>query len=101
MYSSGLSAVMNVIQLLKSGDHAVIIDDVYGGTGRIFREYQKTFRIEPEFVDITDIKLLEKALRPTTRVNSKFSTLKCYTFPHVSMGFCSVMFLSFSSSSYG
>jgi len=36
-FSSGLGATTTFMFLLKSGDHIVSIDDVYGGTGRLFR----------------------------------------------------------------
>jgi cystathionine gamma-lyase len=36
-FSSGLGATTTLMFMLKSGDHIVSIDDVYGGTGRLFR----------------------------------------------------------------
>jgi len=67
-FSSGLAATTNIISLLNSGDHAVCIDDVYGGTGRLFRQFAKTAGIVVDFVDFTDPKELEKHLKPTTKL---------------------------------
>ena len=37
-FSSGLAAVSAIAQLLNPGDHVLVCDDVYGGTGRLFRK---------------------------------------------------------------
>ncbi|CAG7815206.1 unnamed protein product, partial [Allacma fusca] len=66
-FASGLAATTNIVALLKRGDGVVLIDDVYGGTGRLFRQFAKNFGILPEFVDFsTDITALERALKPNT-----------------------------------
>jgi cystathionine gamma-lyase len=67
-FSSGLAATTNIINLLTSGDHVICIDDVYGGTGRLFRHAAKTSGIVPEFVDFTDPEELKKVLKPTTKL---------------------------------
>ncbi len=68
-FSSGLAATTNVIAILTTGDHIVCIDDVYGGTGRLFRAVSKTSGVSADFVDFTtDIKNLTAALKPTTKV---------------------------------
>jgi len=67
-FASGLAATTNVIALLNSGDHVICIDDCYGGTGRLFRQFVKTTGIVVDFVDITDIALFEKHLKPTTKL---------------------------------
>ncbi|MEN9826413.1 MAG: hypothetical protein RI953_2158, partial [Pseudomonadota bacterium] len=36
-FASGLAAVHAIAQLLNPGDHVLVCDDVYGGTGRLFR----------------------------------------------------------------
>jgi len=67
-FSSGLAATTNVASLLTTGDHAICIDDVYGGTGRLFRQFAKTAGIVVDFVDFTEPKELEKHLKPTTKL---------------------------------
>jgi cystathionine gamma-lyase len=67
-FSSGLAATTNVASLLSSGDHVVCIDDVYGGTGRLFRQFAKSAGIVVDFVDFTEPKELEKHLKPTTKL---------------------------------
>src|SRR3989338_5648948 len=43
VYSSGLAAITNILLLLKSGDHVIAIDDVYGGTRRLFNQVFRNF----------------------------------------------------------
>jgi len=52
-FGSGLAAVQAVAQLLKAGDHVVVCDDVYGGTGRLFRRLYAGYNIEFDFVDLS------------------------------------------------
>jgi cystathionine gamma-lyase len=85
-FSSGLGATTTLMFMLKSGDHIVSIDDVYGGTGRLFR-FESLKRIyltvfccisrrcmaqmgvESSFVDMsTDPSSVVKHLKPTTRL---------------------------------
>ena len=51
-FSSGLAAEQAIIQLLNPGDHVLVCDDVYGGTGRLFRRLFAKYNIEFEFVDM-------------------------------------------------
>lgn len=61
-FSSGLAAEQAVIQLLKPGQRVLVSDDVYGGTGRLFRTLFAKYGIEFEFIDMTDQKaFLEEA----------------------------------------
>jgi cystathionine gamma-lyase len=63
-FSSGLGATTTLMFMLKSGDHIVSIDDVYGGTGRLFRFvsfFQKTkFQGSSEFIDVAWLKWVLK-----------------------------------------
>jgi len=68
-FSSGLSATMTVISMLKSGDHVISGDDVYGGTNRYFQKVAANFGVTFEFVDMTKEGELEKALEnPKTKL---------------------------------
>lgn len=67
-YSSGCGATTSVLLTLKSGDHVVVGDDVYGGTFRIFDKVVKQFGIEATFMDLSDPKKVAEAVRPNTRM---------------------------------
>ncbi len=67
-FSSGLAAIQAVAQLARPGDHVLVCDDVYGGTGRLFRKIYAQYDIEFEFVDLTvDAGCLAGYFRPNTR----------------------------------
>ena len=67
-YGSGLAAVQAVIQLARPGDHILVCDDVYGGTGRLFRRLYADYGIEFEFVDLAvDLNSMKAHLRSNTR----------------------------------
>ena len=65
---SGCAATTNLLLLLKSGDHVLVGDDVYGGTFRIFDKVVKQFGIESTFLDMTDAARVREAIRPNTRL---------------------------------
>jgi cystathionine gamma-lyase len=67
-FGSGCAATTAVLLTLKSGDHVLVGDDVYGGTFRIFERVLAQFGIEASFVDLTDPARVHLALRPTTRM---------------------------------
>jgi cystathionine beta-lyase len=67
-FSSGMSATDSVVRLLSHGDHVVVSDDVYGGTYRLFTKVMERFGLEFSFVDTSDIKVLERAIRPSTKM---------------------------------
>ncbi len=67
-YSSGLAAVQAVAQLLNCGDHVLVCDDVYGGTGRLFRRIFAKYGIEFEFIDMTNTDLVSERVRKNTKM---------------------------------
>jgi cystathionine gamma-lyase len=67
-FSSGCAALSCVLHLLKSGDHVVLGDDVYGGTFRIFDKVFKQFGIGFTQVDLSDIATFAAAFRPETKL---------------------------------
>jgi cystathionine gamma-lyase len=67
-FGSGSASSATVMHLLKSGDHVVCADDVYGGTFRLFDKVFTQLGVSYSFVDLTEPKALEKALRPTTKM---------------------------------
>ena len=67
-FASGLAATDAVFHLLSAGDHLVLSDDLYGGTFRLADKVFKRLGIEQTFVDVTDPRAVEAALRPNTKL---------------------------------
>ena len=68
-FASGMAAEATFLYLLKTGDHVVLGDDVYGGTYRLIaRVLAPATGIEFDTVDMTDLDAVRKAVREETRV---------------------------------
>ncbi|GCE05516.1 cystathionine gamma-synthase [Dictyobacter aurantiacus] len=67
-FASGLAAEQAVLSLLKTGDHMVACDDLYGGTYRIFERVLSRYQIETSYVSAASTKDYEKAIRPNTKL---------------------------------
>jgi cystathionine gamma-lyase len=67
-FGSGCAATTAVLLTLRAGDHVLVGDDVYGGTFRILDEVLAPFGLEATFLDMSDPKRVEGAMRPTTRL---------------------------------
>jgi cystathionine gamma-synthase len=67
-FSSGMAATDTVLRLLKSGDHVVAGNDVYGGTFRLFDKILRRFGLDFTFADTTDPENLAEALTGSTRI---------------------------------
>jgi cystathionine beta-lyase/cystathionine gamma-synthase len=67
-FASGLAAEQAVLSLLKSGDHIVSCDDLYGGSYRLFERIMGRYNIETSYVTASNVDDYEKALRPNTRL---------------------------------
>lgn len=68
-FASGLAAAANTLELLQPGDHVVAMDDLYGGTFRLFNDVRKqSAGIDFSFVDMTNIDNLKAAIKPETRM---------------------------------
>ncbi|MCB1809724.1 MAG: aminotransferase class I/II-fold pyridoxal phosphate-dependent enzyme, partial [Candidatus Competibacteraceae bacterium] len=68
-FASGMAATATILELLDSGSHIICMDDVYGGTYRLFENVRKrSAGLEFSFVDLSDMTQLEQALRPNTRM---------------------------------
>ena len=68
LFSSGLAAMNAVLNLLKSGDHVVAVNDLYGGSIRQFEQIWKKFGLEFSYVDGTDPLNFAKAVKENTRL---------------------------------
>jgi cystathionine gamma-lyase len=67
-FGSGCAATTTILLLLKSGDHVLVGDDVYGGTFRIFDKVVKQFGIDATFLDMSDPAKVKAAIRPSTKL---------------------------------
>lgn len=67
-FASGLAAMDSILHLLKTGDHVVCSDDVYGGTFRLMDKVYRPLGIDFTFVDMCDLKKTEAALKNNTRL---------------------------------
>jgi len=68
-FASGLAAEATVLDLLGHGSHIVAMDDLYGGTYRLFtRVRAHSSGLETSYADLHDRASLEAALRPDTRL---------------------------------
>ena len=68
-FASGLAATATVLDSLDSGSHVICMDDVYGGTYRLFERVRKrSANLEFSFVDLGDRAALEAAVRPNTKL---------------------------------
>ncbi|MBP7845326.1 MAG: PLP-dependent transferase [Proteobacteria bacterium] len=57
-FASGLAAEQAIVQLLEPGSHIAVCDDVYGGTGRLFRMLLAKYDLHFHFIDLTDLNTL-------------------------------------------
>ncbi|MEH7223320.1 PLP-dependent aspartate aminotransferase family protein [Bacillus sp. JJ1566] len=67
--SSGLSAIFAaILSVVKSGDHIVAADDVYGGSFHLLYEELKQLGIETSFVSFADLEQVENAIQSNTKL---------------------------------
>jgi cystathionine gamma-lyase len=68
-FASGMAATATILELVDSGSHIVAMDDLYGGTRRLFEGVRKdSAGIEFGFVDLTNLAALEQSIRANTRM---------------------------------
>jgi cystathionine gamma-lyase len=68
-FASGLAAISTILESLGQGAHVIATDDLYGGTRRLFERVKKqSAGIEATYVDLTNVKGLEAAIRPNTKM---------------------------------
>ena len=66
---SGMAAVScAMLSVLKAGDHAIIQDQIYGGTRNFIKKELESFAIEYDFVDLNDLSVVENALKENTKL---------------------------------
>jgi cystathionine gamma-lyase len=68
-FGSGMAAIATALELFPAGSHVVAMDDVYGGTFRLFERVRKsTAALSVSYVDLSDASNLEAAIRPETKL---------------------------------
>jgi len=68
-FGSGLGAASTVLDLLDSGSHVIAMDDLYGGTYRLFeRVRRRSAGLDFTFLDLNDLSAVKAAIRPETRM---------------------------------
>lgn len=72
-FSSGLGTSTTILALLKSGEHLLSGDDLYGGTNRLFRKLSKQNGFELDFVEMADEVAVKKGIKPNTKVSFVFA----------------------------
>ena len=68
VFASGMAAINAIVSMLKSGDHVVCGNDLYGGTPRLFNQVMAGFGLEFSYVDTSDAQNVEPAIRKNTRM---------------------------------
>lgn len=67
-FSSGMSAIQAIAGLLSSGDHAIVSNNVYGGTFRFFDKIMRRYGLTFSWVDTSDLKNIETAINRNTKM---------------------------------
>ena len=68
-FSSGMAATSTVLEILDSGDHIIAMDDLYGGTYRLFENVRKrSAGLEFTFTDLSNLENLESSIKPNTKM---------------------------------
>ncbi len=68
-FSSGMAATATVLELLDTGDHIISMDDLYGGTYRLFENVRKrSSGLEFSYSNLSSLDGLESLLKPNSRM---------------------------------
>jgi len=68
VFASGMAAINAICTMFKSGDHVVCGNNLYGGVPRLFNQVLADFGMEFTYVDTSDVKNVERAIRKNTRL---------------------------------
>ena len=66
-FSTGVAAITACINLLKSGDHVILSEDLYGGTFRLFNDIYNVYGIESTFIDTSKEAEIISAIKENTK----------------------------------
>jgi cystathionine beta-lyase/cystathionine gamma-synthase len=68
VFGSGMAAIAALVTLMKSGDHVICGENVYGGTPRLFNQIFANYGIDFSYVDTSNLDALKAAIRPETKL---------------------------------
>src|SRR5271154_7544512 len=68
VFGSGMAAIAALVTLMKSGDHVICGENVYGGTPRLFDQVFANYGIAFTYVDTSDLEAVKAAIRPETKL---------------------------------
>src|ERR1700723_3800581 len=68
VFGSGMAAITAMCTMMKSGDHVVCSDNVYGGTARLFDKVLANYGLTFTYVDSTDVEAVRAAIRSETKL---------------------------------
>ena len=63
-FTTGMASISALVAMYRAGDHIVCSRDVYAGTVRLFDQIVSGYGIEIEYVDTSDLKAVEAAMKP-------------------------------------
>ena len=67
-FASGMAAISAITAQLRTGDHVIVTDNVYGGTFRLFDKVLTRYGLTFSFVDTSAPEQVERAFTPATRL---------------------------------
>jgi cystathionine beta-lyase/cystathionine gamma-synthase len=67
-FASGMAAINAIASMLKSGDHVIVSDNVYGGTFRLFDKVLTRYQLSFTYVDTGDLEATARAFTPSTKM---------------------------------
>ncbi len=67
-FASGCAAATTVLHMLKKGDHVIAMDDMYGGTYRLFDKVLQNDGFEFSYVDLTNAENFSRAIKNNTKM---------------------------------
>src|SRR5689334_13543102 len=68
VFASGMAAITALFTIMKTGDHVVCGSNMYGGVPRLFNQVLVNFGLDFTYVDTSEVKAVEKAIRRNTKL---------------------------------
>ncbi|PIC67371.1 cystathionine gamma-synthase [Sporosarcina sp. P21c] len=65
--SSGMAAIQLILSLFKTGSELLAPEDLYGGTYRLFNQYEETYNIKTRYLSFDDVLEVEQAITDRTK----------------------------------
>lgn len=67
-FSSGMSAISALMNLINPNEHVIVSDDVYGGTYRLFEQVLRKYKLDFTYVDSTNENNVKEAIKDNTKM---------------------------------